>query len=158
MNRRGVIGNIAVSKTAVLRSLLGACAIFLPVAVSATDIPGPVTAEVLSVYDGDTITVLANPWPDSYYKVKVRIRGIDAPEIKGKCEAEKKKAIEAREFLWIMVKHIEEVTLTNIEHDKYGGRFDADVNINGVDAAQALISQGLARPYTGGERKGWCNG
>ena len=50
---------------------------------------GPVSAKVIKVYDGDTFTVEAYPWPGLEAKASVRIDGVDTPEIRGKCEAEK---------------------------------------------------------------------
>jgi hypothetical protein len=49
------------------------------------------------------------------------------------------------------------VTLSAIQPDKYRKRVDAYVSINGRDLGDALIAAGLARPYTGGHRAGWCN-
>jgi len=61
-------------------------------------ITGPVSAKVIKVYDGDTFTVEAYPWPGITANTKVRLNGLDTPEIRGKCESEKRKAIEAREW------------------------------------------------------------
>ncbi len=58
-------------------------------------ITGPVAAKVIKVYDGDTFTVEAYPLPGLEAKASVRVDGVDTPEIRGKCEAEKQKAIEA---------------------------------------------------------------
>ena len=41
-----------------------------------------VPALVLSVHDGDTIMVDAKPWPGITVRVKVRVMGLDAPELK----------------------------------------------------------------------------
>jgi endonuclease YncB( thermonuclease family) len=54
---------------------------------------GPVSAKVIKVYDGDTFTVEAYPWPGITAKASVRVDGVDTPEIRGKCEAEKQKAL-----------------------------------------------------------------
>ena len=57
------------------------------------------SAKVTKVYDGDTLTVEAYPWPGLEAKASVRVDGVDTPEIRGKCEAEKQKAIEARDYV-----------------------------------------------------------
>jgi len=62
-------------------------------------IPGPISAKVTKVYDGDTLTVKAYPWLGLTADIGVRLNGVDTPEIRGKCEEEKLKAIEAREFV-----------------------------------------------------------
>ena len=41
--------------------------------------------------------------------------------------------------------------------DKFGGRIDADVFINGENFAQMQIDKGLARPYFGEKKKSWCD-
>ena len=51
-------------------------------------------------YDGDTYTFSIQALhPLIGEKISVRIRGIDTAEIGGKCEAEKQKAVLARDFL-----------------------------------------------------------
>ncbi len=48
-------------------------------------ITGPISAKVIKVYDGDTFTVKAYPWPGITAKASVRVDGVDSPEIRGKC-------------------------------------------------------------------------
>ena len=62
-------------------------------------IVGPVFAKVINVYDGDTIEVLAKVWPGHQINVRVRIRGIDAPEMRAKCSEERFAALSARDRL-----------------------------------------------------------
>ena len=73
--------------------ILSACFILAP-ATAWTDpaITGPVSAKVVKVYDGDTLTVEAYPWPGITATASVRINGVDTPEIRGKCDTEKQKA------------------------------------------------------------------
>ncbi len=119
-------------------------------------ITGPVSAKVVKVYDGDTFTVEAYPWPGLEAKASVRVNGVDTPEILGKCEAEKQKAIEAREFVkWFVLGKV--VFLQNVKHGEYAGRVVADVKLKGGgNLADKIISQGLGREYHGGAREGWC--
>jgi endonuclease YncB( thermonuclease family) len=46
---------------------------------------GPVMARVIRVYDGDTILVRARIWVDQEIEIRVRLAGVDTPEIKGQC-------------------------------------------------------------------------
>ncbi|MCH7499244.1 MAG: thermonuclease family protein [Nitrospinae bacterium] len=124
--------------------------------LAAPVIQGPVGAHVINVYDGDTFTVEAYPWPGLGAKANVRLNGVDTPEIRGKCNAENQKAIEAREFVKGLILG-ELVFLENVKYGKYGGRVIADVKLNGGDTlATKIIHQGLGREYHGGAREGWC--
>ncbi|MCH7500001.1 MAG: thermonuclease family protein [Nitrospinae bacterium] len=119
-------------------------------------ITGPVAAKVIKVYDGDTFTVEAYPWPGITAKASIRVNGVDTPEIRGKCESEKRKAIEARDFVRGLVLG-ETVFLQNVKYGKFAGRVIADVKLNsGDNLAAKIISQGLGREYHGGAGEGWC--
>jgi endonuclease YncB( thermonuclease family) len=141
-----------------------ACAIFvrtiiLPNESQAFDapdeFPGPVRAHVARVIDGDTFEALADIWLDQQVVIRVRIAGMDAPELRARCDAERSRAEAARDYL---TRRIEggEVRLSAVHFDKYGGRVDAEV----IDArgriADAMIRARLARAYDGGHRDGWC--
>jgi len=119
-------------------------------------ISGPITAEVVKVYDGDTIYVLAKPWPGILIKTKVRLRGIDTPEIRTKCKSEKDAAKLAKKALDKLIGGERIVHLHNVQLGKYAGRVIADVNVSLGDAATILINAGYGRPYDGGKRKSWC--
>ena len=71
-------------------------------------------------YDGDTITFnLPNLHPIIGKKIRVRLNGIDTPEIKGKCDKEKYDAEQAREMVGDILKDAEKITLENIQIDNY---------------------------------------
>ncbi len=119
-------------------------------------IVGPVTARVLNVYDGDTIEVLAKVWPGHQINVRVRIRGIDAPEMRAKCALERLAAIDARNRLRDYIAE-NPVQLSNISGGKYFGRVLADVIAHsGRDMETLLLASGLVRPYRGKHRRSWC--
>ena len=123
-------------------------------AAAADVIPRPVNARVVSVYDGDTLTVDAAPWPGLTARTKVRVAGVDTPEIRGECQAEKDLAVRARDFVRSMVGAT--VRLTNIRPGKYAGRMIADVWMDERKLSDLLIAENLGRPYHGGHREGWC--
>ena len=114
-----------------------------------------VPADVVSVYDGDTFKAVAHPWPGMSIDVSVRVNGIDTPEIRGKCQAEKEAAIAARDYVRDVLG--ESVILKNVKRGKYAGRVVADVYLtDGRILTELLIASGLGRPYDGGKRSGWC--
>ncbi len=138
------------------RSLaIGLILVLAPAAAAGADpIPGPVNARVVSVYDGDTMTVDAEPWPGLTARTKVRVTGVDTPEIRGKCQVEKDMAVRARDFVRSTVGA--QVQLTSIRLGKYAGRVVADVWVNEQKLSTLLIAENLGRPYHGGRRQGWC--
>jgi endonuclease YncB( thermonuclease family) len=117
---------------------------------------GPVEADVIRVVDGDTLALRARIWIGLDLVVNARIRGIDTPELNGKCDREKAAAVAARAALEAIVGD-SGVQLRRIENDKYAGRVVADVVTNdGKELGPAMIESGLARPYDGGGRDPWC--
>jgi len=137
--------------------LIAACLLLAPAtAWTGPAITGPVVAKVVKVYDGDTFTVEAYPWPGITAKASVRVNGVDTPEIRGRCESEKRKAREARDFVKGLILG-EVVFLQNVKYGKYAGRVVADVKLEGgASLATRIISQGLGREYHGGRREKWC--
>lgn len=107
-------------------------------------------------YDGDTIYVTAANVAPELAEMSVRIRGIDTPEIRGDCPAEKAMALEARDYVRNLLSNGYPVEFTGLAWDKYGGRILATVDVNGHDLGSMLIAEGLARPYDGGKRQSWC--
>lgn len=116
---------------------------------------GPVEVRVVSVLDGDTFRAEAHVWPGHYVTVNVRIRGIDAPEMKARCTLEREAALSAREALTRMLG--DSASIANISGAKYYGRVLADVaTTDGVAVAGEMLGLALVRPYDGGHRDGWC--
>lgn len=116
-------------------------------------IPRPAMGRVCSVYDGDSITVIAYLGKD-IYKFSVRINGVDTPEIRGKNDYEKELAQKAKKFVHDLC-YDKIVTLKNHGKDKYG-RVLADVYVDeAISVAKKLIKAGLAREYHGGTKLGW---
>lgn len=134
-----------------MKLALALCLLALP--VSAGCYNWPLSGEP---YDGDTFAVIVPGLPDELARVSVRVRGVDTPEIKGACEAEKEAAIRAREFTstWL-ASH--DWQICELKWGKYGGRVVADVVQESRNLAQDLIVRGLGREYNGGARKGWCD-
>ncbi len=118
-------------------------------------VAGPVSAIVERIIDGDTIEVRAHIWLGQTLSIRVRIDGVDTPEIRSACEAERTMAIAAREFLAKRLLN-REITLLRVVYDKFGGRVRADISDSDGDIGQALLAAGLARPYRGERREPWC--
>jgi micrococcal nuclease len=121
-------------------------------------IVGPIPAQVLNVIDGDTVLVRARIWLDQDIKTKIRLAGVDAPEISGKCAYERNLAIKARNLVRRLLSGGKAV-LSDIRYGKYAGRVVARIqDQNGRDVTQSLVDAGLGRIYDGGARASWCDG
>lgn len=148
-----------------LFALLLICITAAPAGAAQRDrLPGPVTGEVLEVVDGDTLRVRLHIWLGQELDTLVRVKGIDAPEIHGKCAAERKKAAAARDALAQLVAD-GKVELRDIKYEKYAGRVLAETHAltvsetganTGQDVGKTLLENGLVRPYRDGRRAGWC--
>lgn len=110
------------------------------------------TVKVIKVYDGDTFHVLGKPEnANQIYKFVVRLRDIDAPEIKNVQEHDK--AIEVRDELASLILN-KQIQLSNIGKDKYG-RLLCNATIDKVDISQWLLSRNCGYIYHGGKKKEW---
>ena len=119
-------------------------------------LPGPVAADVVKVIDGDTLDVLARVWLGQTVHVRVRLDGVDTPELRGRCAGERAQAQEARSWL---VRQLagRTISLRQVRLGKYAGRVVARVELDdGQDLSVMLLRAGLARPYDGRERADWC--
>ena len=121
-------------------------------------VAGPVRAHLVRVLDGDTIEVLARIWPDHYVETLVRLDGIDAPELRGRCAAEIAQAERAKARLAVLLAGAR-LQLVDVHYGKYAGRVVARVlTEDGRDVAATLLAENLVRAYRGGRREGWCAG
>ena len=128
-----------------------------PERLIASGLEGPVSARVERVIDGDTIEVRAAIWIGQSLIIRIRIDGIDAPELEARCAEERRLAEKARDYL-IQRLSGEEVKLAHIVYDKYGGRVRAEVRDERGDIGVGMLREKLARPYHGERRQPWCTG
>lgn len=119
-------------KRAAVRLCVAAAVVAAPAFAAAQ---APLKGRVLSVSDGDTITVQAGA-----RAFKVRLSGIDAPE-KGQPYGQV-----ARENLARLLRD-QDVEVRTSKRDRYG-RSVGVVTVNGRDAGLAQIESGLAWHYT----------
>ena len=136
----------------------------LPGVPGAADrLAGPLPAQVVSVLDGDTLEVRVHIWLGQSLSTRVRLAGIDAPELRGKCDRERDLARRARARLDPADAGARDgagaVRLREVRYGKFAGRVLARVEtLDGTDLGQGLLGAGLARPYDGRRRASWCGG
>ena len=84
--------------------------------------------------------------------------GVDSPEIRGKCQAEKILARQAKQFAVGKIRAAQAIELIpnpKRRYDRYD-RLLAWVRLDGQDLSALLIAADLGREYHGGKRQGWC--
>ena len=102
----------------------------------------------IRVWDGDSLRLGMTQEAEA-----IRIFNIDAPEIEGQCAYESNLAQRSKHRLAELLQG-QSVEVLRQGKDRYG-RTLASVNINGRDAGDILVSEGLARIW-GGRREPWC--
>lgn len=136
-----------------IKTLFIVC-LFLSISIPTWAMP----ATVSYIVDGDTFAAKVNLQDDIKITVRVRIINIDTPELHGMCDSEIRMANTAKNRLEQLIPKGSEIELSEVKDDKYLGRIDARVSdLSGTDVGQVLIDEKLARPYSGGKRKSWCN-
>jgi endonuclease YncB( thermonuclease family) len=115
-------------------------------------------AEVVKVYDGDTCTCVVDLGFKLSIKIKVRLVGIDTPEIRTKDLEEKERGYASRDWLREQILG-KKVLLHTSERGKFGrwlGRIWCieETNITESNSYnQIIINEGHAKEYFGGKRK-----
>lgn len=113
---------------------------FLPQSFLEQNLEKELTGKVSKVIDGDTIELLTKENPYNHItKLKIRLYGIDAPELK---QAYGK---EAKEYLSALVLK-QEVSLIIENKDKYD-RFVGTLFLKGQDINKEMVKNGYAHAY-----------
>ncbi|WP_409191245.1 thermonuclease family protein [Bradyrhizobium sp. RDM4] len=111
--------------------------------------------DVVRTIDGDTFLARVHQRDGHELVARVRLRGIDAPEMKASCQQELDKAEAATDALRNLLGQ-GGVTIYNLGSEKYG-RVLADVATrHTANVSAVLLAGGYARSYNGGHRDGWC--
>ncbi len=105
-------------------------------------------SKVIAV-DGDTI----DHGDDRY-----RLIGFDTPEtFRAQCEAERALGLKAKDRLTEIIQTSGQIELVIQPDLDVHDRFLAVGRSGGQELGKTLISEGLARPYSGGKRRSWCS-
>ncbi len=110
-------------------------------------------------HDGDTIRFdIPGVHPLLGDDIPVRLRGVDTPEMRGNCPAEREKARAAKKLVQEILSKAQRITLKETGRGKYF-RIVARVLADDVDLGELLLKKRLAVPYRRGRRGGdWCLG
>lgn len=114
-----------------------------------------ISGRMLWVIDGDTYQITSQIAPDGE---PVRARHFDTPEKgdRAACEAERVKARQATEAAGRLLPRGAAVLLSDLGRDRYSRLLAAVSLPDGRDLAAVMIGAGLAVPYEGGKKLGWC--
>ena len=101
-------------------------------------------AKIIDVYDGDTVTAVVDLGFLHSQEMKLRLYGIDTPEIRGVEKVEGKKVRDLVRDL-ILDKEVE----IHSYKDKQGkyGRYLATIIVDGLDVNKWLVDNGHAQSY-----------
>lgn len=116
--------------------------LFLAISCQATQY----RATVSEVHDGDTAKVMVSLGLDVLKSEKIRIYGIDTPELitpEGKA---------VQRFLENLLKGKEIMIDTNEDRREKYGRLLCKVYLDGEDIGQLLVKKKMAKEYYGGKR------
>jgi endonuclease YncB( thermonuclease family) len=142
-------------------------ALLFPAAAFAVDVP----AVVERVSDADTVYVRGQAGaqfvhPDgtaifvpTSKEIGVRVKGIDAPEIRGRCDRERLKAQEGKRFVERLLPPGTVVRLRGVTGNVYSGRVDAEVVLpDGRNLAEVLLwhPERLVVPSSTKRTEDWC--
>jgi endonuclease YncB( thermonuclease family) len=112
--------------------------------------------DVIRTIDGDTFEARVHLPPDLALTTRVRLRGVDAPELKASCPEELQMAETATKALRSLLGE-GDVMIFNVGPDKYAGRVVADAATRQTaNVSTAMLAAGHVRSYGGGHRTGWC--
>ncbi len=120
------------------------------------------TVKYRSCYDGDTCRIdFIKNITKGYIvpkffadDIRIRILGIDTPEIRGKCLQEKRLAIKARDYLNYTLKQANSIIVDISKRDSFG-RYLAVLYVDDININNLMLTSGYARV----EQKGyhdWC--
>jgi len=103
-------------------------------------------AKIISVYDGDTVTALVDLGFRINFEMKIRLTGIDAPELRG---IEKPQGLISRDRLRELILNKEVILHTERDKQEKFGRWLGTIFLpkEKISVNEMLIKEGLANPY-----------
>lgn len=113
-------------------------------ALSAAACPTGYPAVVVKVVDGDTLDLRVNVGLDTERLIRVRVAGIDTPEMRG---PEREAGRAAKAFVQGLVERVRSRVVFHPETKGRYGRWVGRVEIQGRDLSEVLLDAGHAEVY-----------
>jgi micrococcal nuclease len=101
-------------------------------------------AKITSVYDGDTCTALVDLGFRITFEIKIRLLGIDTPELRGE---EREMGLKSKARLEELVLNKDVIIKTDKDKTEKYGRWLAEIFVDDLNVNQTLLSEGLATKY-----------
>lgn len=103
-------------------------------------------ATITDVYDGDSVTAIVDLGFKIFTKLKIRLAGINTPEIKGE---DREAGLVSKDRLTELILNKEVIIKTSKDKQEKYGRWLAEIYLPEQEQSvnQLLITEGLAVPY-----------
>lgn len=103
-------------------------------------------AKIISVYDGDTVTALVDLGFHISVQIKVRLKGINTPEIRSE---ERSIGLLSKNRLEELILNKEVTVKTQKDKQEKYGRWLGEIYLpnNEISVNQILVNEGFAKPY-----------
>lgn len=107
-------------------------------------------AKVIDVYDGDTLTAQVDLGFHATMTIKVRLLGINAPEVRGETKPE---GLKSKQFLSDLVLNKSVVIFTRKDKQEKYGRWLGEIFLQELDSEELvnvnkkMVNNGFAIPY-----------
>jgi len=98
-------------------------------------------AKILSVYDGDTVTAMVDLGFEIRKKIKIRLYGINAPEIRGKQRPE---GLKSRDYLRSLILYKNVIIQTFKDKKGKYGRYIGIIHLDDENINEVLVESGHA--------------
>lgn len=112
-------------------------------------------AKVIDIYDGDTCTIAM--WVGfQRYSFKLRLFGIDTPELRTKNAAEKEAGYKAKEYLSNLILG-KKIKIVFADKEEKFGRLMGTIYLGEKNINSLMVSAGHAKEYFGGKKEEYSN-
>jgi len=106
---------------------------------------------ILNIVDGDTVDVMLDLGFKIYYEMRLRLAGIDTPELRSSDPKERTRARLVKEFVESRLSNTDNIVVETFKAGKFG-RYLAEFFVNGESLNEELVKEGYAKRYHGGKR------
>lgn len=109
-------------------------------------------ATLIQAIDGDTVDLDIDLGLDIHHRIRVRIEGVDTPELHSSDASERAQALLAKQFTEDFLSKGAFIIRTFKDRKEKYGRYLVSAYVGNDNLGAALIAKGLAVPYSGGKR------